>query len=146
MARAETADLVGREDELARLEAAAGGAQDGRGGRLLLTGEPGGGETHPLAPAAGRGGGPRALLPSPASGGRGRLPSPRRPLVGGAPSAHSSSTGRASRSRTSWRAGRSSRPGRTSTLRTAAGLLRSSSNSPAWVSCPPTSLARGSST
>src|SRR4051812_12303672 len=54
MARPETAELVGREEELARLEAAAGHARDGRGACLLVTGEPGAGKSHLVATAAAR--------------------------------------------------------------------------------------------
>src|SRR3954469_17491203 len=48
------AGIVGREDELARLEAAASHARDGRGACLLVTGEPGAGKTHLVATAAAR--------------------------------------------------------------------------------------------
>lgn len=54
MARAETPYLVGREDELARLEAAVGHARDGRGACLLVTGEPGAGKTHLITAASTR--------------------------------------------------------------------------------------------
>ena len=52
MARPESADLFGRETELARLEAAASHARDGRGACLLVTGEPGAGKSHLIATAA----------------------------------------------------------------------------------------------
>src|SRR5690242_5672654 len=54
MARVETADIVGREDELARLEAAASSARDGRGACLLVTGEPGAGKSSLVGTAAAR--------------------------------------------------------------------------------------------
>src|SRR5690349_13587044 len=54
MARPETADLVGRENELARLEAAARRAGEGRGACFLITGEPGAGKSHLVAAAATR--------------------------------------------------------------------------------------------
>src|SRR6185295_14096798 len=54
MGRAGSADIVGREDQLARLEAAASQARDGRGSCLLITGEPGAGKTHLVATAATR--------------------------------------------------------------------------------------------
>jgi len=54
MARAGSADIVGREEELARLEAAANHAGDGRGACLLVTGEPGAGKTHLVATASAR--------------------------------------------------------------------------------------------
>src|SRR3954447_12156212 len=49
-----SAGIVGREDELARLEGAATHARDGRGACLLVTGEPGAGKTHLVATAAAR--------------------------------------------------------------------------------------------
>jgi DNA-binding CsgD family transcriptional regulator/tetratricopeptide (TPR) repeat protein len=52
MGRAGSADIVGREDELARLEAAASHARDGRGACFLITGEPGAGKTHLVATVA----------------------------------------------------------------------------------------------
>jgi DNA-binding CsgD family transcriptional regulator/tetratricopeptide (TPR) repeat protein len=62
MARAETAVLVGREDEFARLEAAAGDARQGRGACVLVTGEPGVGKSHLVATAAARWRGLGALV------------------------------------------------------------------------------------
>src|SRR5690348_1782912 len=54
MARAKAADVVGRENELAWLEAAARHARDGRGACVLVTGEPGAGKSHLIATAATR--------------------------------------------------------------------------------------------
>src|SRR3954471_351145 len=57
-----SAGIVGRENELARLEAAAGHAGDGRGACFLVTGEPGAGKSHLVATAAARWRGLGALV------------------------------------------------------------------------------------
>ena len=54
MARVASADIVGREEELARLETAASHARDAHGACLLVTGEPGAGKTNLVATAAAR--------------------------------------------------------------------------------------------